>query len=73
MYTAKLFDDLFASNPVTIINDYKSKTLLEALQTAINRAPDFDVPGFDAIVRIDMYNSGVYVDTSVLKDGSFIY
>ena len=73
MYTAKLFDDLFASNPVTIINDYKSKTLLEALQTAINRAADFDVPGFDAIVRIDMYNSGVYVDTSVLKDGSFIY
>ena len=73
MYTAKLFDDLFASNPVTIINDYNSKTLLDALQYAINRAADFDVPGFDAVVRIDMYNDGVYVDTGVLKDGGFIY
>ena len=72
MYTAKLFDDLFSSNPVTIINDYKSKTLMEALQNAINRTADFNVPGFDAIVRIDLYNDGVYVDTSVLKDGSFI-
>ena len=73
MYTAKLFDDLFSSNPVTIINDCKSKTLLEALQNAINRSANFNVPGFDAIIRIDMYNDGVYVDTSVLKDGSFIY
>ena len=73
MYTAKLFDDLFAYNPVMIINDHKSKTLLEALQNAINRSADFNVPGFDAIVRIDMYNEGVYVDTSVLKDGNFIY
>ena len=72
MYTAKLFDDLFALNPVTVIDDRKSKTLLEALQNAINRTADFDVPGFDAIVRIDLYNDGVYVDTSVLKDGSFI-
>ena len=73
MYTAKLFDDLFSSNPVMIINDYKSKTLLKALQNAINRSADFNVPGFDAIIRIDMYNEGVYVDTSVLKDGNFIY
>ena len=73
MYTAKLFDDLFSSNPVAVINDCKSKTLLEALQNAINRAADFNAPGFDAIVRIDMYNDGVYVDTGVLKDGSFIY
>ena len=73
MYTAKLFNDLMALTPVTIINDDKSKTLLEALQYAINKAVDFNVPGFDAIVRIDMYNDGVYVDTSVLKDGSFIY
>ena len=73
MYTAKLFDDLFSSNPITIINDHKSKTLREALQYAISRSADFDVPGFDIIVRIDMYNDGVYVDTSVLKDGSFIY
>ena len=73
MYTAKLFDDLFSSNPVTIIHDHRSKTLLEALQNAINRSADFDVPGFDAVVRIDMYNDGVYVDTGVLKDGSFIY
>lgn len=72
MYTAKLFDDLFAFNPVTIINDCQSKTLLEALQNAINRTADFDIPGFDVIVRIDIYNDGVYVDTSVLKDGSFI-
>ena len=72
MYTAKLFDDLFSFNAVTIIDDRKSKTLLEALQNAINRTVDFDVPGFDAIVRIDIYNDGVYVDTSVLKDGSFI-
>ena len=72
MYTAKLFDDLFALNPVTIINDYKSKTLREALQNAINKSDDFNVPGFNAIVRIDIYNDGVYVDTSVLKDGSFI-
>ena len=68
MYTAKLFDDLFAYNPVMIIDDHKSKTLLEALQYAINRSADFD-----AIIRIDMYNDGVYVDTSVLKDGNFIY
>ena len=68
MYTAKLFDDLFAYNPVMIINDHKSKTLLKALQNAINRSADFD-----AIIRIDMYNDGVYVDTSVLKDGNFIY
>ena len=73
MYTAKLFDDLFSSNPVTVIDDRKSKTLLEALQNAINRSDDFNVPGFDAIVRIDMYNEGVYVDTGVLKDGNFIY
>ena len=73
MYTAKLFDDLFSSNPVTIIHDRRSKTLLEAWQYAIYRATDFNVPGFDAIVRIDMYNDGVYVDTGVLKDGSFIY
>ena len=59
MYTAKLFDDLFAYNPVMIINDNKSKTLLEALQNAINRSADFNVPGFDAIIRIDMYNEGV--------------
>ena len=72
MYTAKLFDDLFAFKPVMII-DCKSKTLLEALQYAINRSADFNVPGFDAIIRIDMYNDGVYVDTSVLKDGNFIY
>ena len=68
MYTAKLFDDLFAFNPVMIINDHKSKTLMEALQNAINRSADFN-----AIIRIDMYNDGVYVDTSVLKDGNFIY
>ena len=73
MYTAKLFDDLFSYNPVMIIDDHKSKTLLEALQNAINRSADFNVPGFDAIIRIDMYNDGVYADTSVLKDGSFIY
>ena len=73
MYTAKLFDDLFAYNPVMIIDDHKSKTLLMALQNAINRSADFNVPGFDAIIRIDMYNEGVYVDTSVLKDGNFIY
>ena len=73
MYTAKLFDDLFSSNPVMIIDDRKSKTLLEALQTAINRSADFNVPGFDAIIRIDMYNEDVYIDTSVLKDGNFIY
>ena len=72
MYTAKLFDDLFSSSPVTIIDDRKSKTLLEALQYAINRSADFNVPGFDAIIRIDMYDNGVYVDTAVLKDGSFI-
>ena len=72
MYTAKLFDDLFSSSPVMIIDDRKSKTLLEALQNAINRSTDFSVPGIDAIVRIDIYNDGVYVDTSVLKDGSFI-
>ena len=72
MYTAKLFDDLFSYNPVMIIDDRKSKTLLEALQNAINRSTDFNVPGFAAIVRIDLYNDGVYVDTSVLKDGSFI-
>ena len=72
MYTAKLFDDLMALTPVTIIDDCKSKTLLEVLQNAINRTANFDVPGFDAIVRIDIYNDGVYVDTSVLKDGSFI-
>ena len=68
MYTAKLFDDLFAYNPVMIIDDCKSKTLLEALQNAINRSADFN-----AIIRIDIYNDGVYVDTSVLKDGNFIY
>ena len=74
MYTAKLFDDLFSSNPVMIIDDHKSKTLLEALQNAINRSADFNVPGFDAIVRIDMYNDGVYIDTGVFKkDGSFTY
>ena len=72
MYTAKLFDDLFSFNPVTIIDDRKSKTLLEALQNAINRAADFDVPGFNPIIRIDIYTDGVYVDTSVLKDESFI-
>ena len=72
MYTVKLFDDLMALNPVTVIDDRKSKTLLEALQNAINRTADFDVPGFDAIVRIDLYNDGVYVDTGVLKEGSFI-
>lgn len=73
MYTAKLFDDLFSSNPVMIIDDRKSKTLLESLQNAINRSADFNTSGFSAIVRIDMYNDGVYVDTGVLKDGSFIY
>ena len=73
MYTAKLFDDLFAYKPVMTIDDCKSKTLLEALQNAINRSADFNVPGFDAIIRIDMYNEDVYVDTSVLKDGNFIY
>lgn len=73
MYTAKLFDDLFSINPTTIIHDRRSKTLLEALHYAIDKSADFDVPGFDAIVRIDMYNDGVYVDTSVLKDGSFIF
>ena len=72
MYTAKLFDDLFSSNPVTIIHDRRSKTLLEALQYAIDKAADFNAPGLDPIIRIDMYNDGVYVDTSVLKDGSFI-
>ena len=73
MYTAKLFDDLFSSSPVMIIDDRKSKTLPEAMQNAINRSADFNIPGFDTIIRIDMYNDGVYVDTSVLKDGSFIY
>ena len=73
MYTAKLFDDLFSSNPVMIIDDHISKTPLEALQYAINRSTDFNVPGFDAIIRIDMYNEDVYVDTGVLKDGNFIY
>ena len=73
MYTAKLFDDLFSSNPVMIIDDHKSKTLLEALQNAINRSADFNVPGFGAIIRIDMYNGCTYVDTGVLKDGNFIY
>ena len=73
MYTAKLFDDLFAFNPVTIIHDSRSKTLPEALQNAINKSADFNVPGFYPIIRIDIYNDDVYVDTSVLKDGSFIY
>lgn len=66
MYTAKLFNDLFSSNPVTIINDCKSKTLLEALQNAINRAADFDVPGFDAIQRIEIFDGDALVDTIVL-------
>ncbi len=70
MYTAKLFDDLFSFNPVMIIDDRKSKTLLEALQNAINGAADFNVPGFDAIIRIDMYNDGVYVDTGVFENGN---
>lgn len=64
MYTAKLFDDLFSSDPVTIIHDCRSKTLLEALQYATDKAADFNAPGFDAIVRIDMYNDGV-------QEGSF--
>ena len=72
MYTAKLFDDLFSSNPAMIIENHRAKTLLEALQNAINRSADFNVPGFDPIIRIDIYADGVYVDTSVLKDGSFI-
>lgn len=73
MYIAKLFDDLMALTPAMIIHDHRSKTLLEALHHAIDKSADFEVPGFDAIVRIDMYNDGVYVDTSVLKDGSFIF
>ena len=72
MYTAKLFDDLMALTPVMIIENHRAKTLLEALQDAINRSADFNFPGFDAIVRIDIYNDGVYVDSSVLKEGSFI-
>ena len=73
MYTAKLFDDLMGYTPAMTIADRRSKTLLEALHYAIDKSADFNVPGFDAIVRIDMYNDGVYVDTSVLKDGSFIF
>ena len=73
MYRGELFDDLFAYRPLMVIDEHESKTLLMALQNAINRSADFNVPGFDAIIRIDMYNEGVYVDTGVLKDGNFIY
>ena len=62
MYTAKLFST--ASMPVSIVS-INAKSVSEAKQYAISVASDFDVPGYDAIHTIELYD-GTKIDTITL-------
>lgn len=63
MYIAKLFDG--ATMPKTIIHHSTSKDIAEVKRHALSVASEFDIPGFDAVHRIEIYADDVLVDTIV--------
>ena len=62
MYIAKLFST--ATTPVSIIS-INAKNILDVKRYAISVASDFDIPGYDAIHRIEIYADDALVDTIV--------
>ena len=62
MYTAKLFS--MATMPVSIVS-INAKSVSEAKRYAISVASEFDIPGYDAIRRIEIYADDALVDTIV--------
>lgn len=63
MYIIKLFDG--AITPKTIIADRKSKSISDAEHRALSVASQFDIPGYDAIHKIEIYADDALVDTIV--------
>lgn len=63
MYIAKLYSN--AVTPVSIISYASSKNILDVKRYAISVASEFDVPGFDAIQRIEIFDGDALVDTIV--------
>ena len=62
MYIAKLYSNV--ATPVSIIS-INAKNILDAKRYAISVASDFDIPGYDAIHRIEIYANDALVDTIV--------
>ena len=64
MYIAKLYSN--ASTPISIISYASSKNILDVKRYAISVASKFDIPGYDAIHRIEIFDGDALVDTIVL-------
>ena len=63
MYMAKLYSN--AATPVSIISYASFKNILDVKRYAISVASEFDIPGYDAIHRIEIYVDDALVDTIV--------
>ena len=64
MYIAKLYSNA-AATPKSIIHYSTQKDIAEVKRYAISVASEFDIPGFDAIRRIEIYADDTLVDTIV--------
>lgn len=64
MYIAKLYSN--AVTPVSIISYARCQNILDVKRYAISVASDFDIPGYDAIHTIEIYDGDALVDTIVL-------
>ena len=62
MYMAKLYSNV--ATPVSIIS-INAKNILDVKRYAISVASEFDIPGYDAIHRIEIYADDTLVDTIV--------
>ena len=63
MYIAKLYSNM--ATPVSIISYTSHQNILDVKRYAISVASDFDIPGYDAIHRIEIYADDALVDTIV--------
>lgn len=64
MYIAKLYSN--AATPNSIISYASFKNILDVKRYAISVASEFDIPGYDAIRTIEIYDGDALVDTIVL-------
>lgn len=61
MYMAKLYSN--AVTPVSIISYASFKNILDVKRYAISVASEFDIPGYDAIHKIEIYADDDLIDT----------
>lgn len=64
MYIAKIYSN--AVIPVSIISYARCQNILDIKRHAISVASEFDIPGYDAIHRIEIFDGDALVDTIVL-------